>query len=600
VKLSGKLSGFQIIFGDSEYTPRVGDLPNVICVTARNLTTGEEWGVWRDECQARLTAPYPCDVGSIFVAYNAMAELTTHIALGWPLPVLVIDLMAEFRVLTNRDLGKHSSVPGFSLQDALHTFNLMHLLPVDKEKWQQRCIDGDMFASPEDRVGLLNYCMQDVVAAEGLFNAMLPHLELELSHARWRGEWVKTNALMHAAGIPADVHEYRRLERHLPMIRRRMIEEVADYRIYDSKGRFSHQRFQSWLDARGYQWPKTKTGRLVMEDEVWRDQRNVIPEITRLADVKLNQSKLKGPFSLALGSDGRMRPDLIPLAAKSGRTAMKGNHVFVKPKWMRGVIRPLPGTALVYADYSAEEFLISGVISGDQAIIADYGSGDPYLHRAKLAGFAPPDATKSSHRPIREVFKVASLATAYGQTAEALAIRLQVRVPTAVRVLEQIQRAYYIREKYFDKHVNEALLGGWVRTSASHFRMRLSSKTSTNLLRNWSVQATGADVLMLAGPLIQNAGVNLIATVHDAALVECPIEDLEDVIEATRDAMVEASRRVLGVGLRVGVSRTVAPDRYLDEQEAEVRRRGELDMWTRVQDWLAEEEMASVVATLSR
>jgi hypothetical protein len=107
-------------------------------------------------------------------------------------------------------------------------------------------------------------------------------------------------------------------------------------------------------------------------------------------------------------------------------------------------------------------------------------------------------------------------------------------------------------------------------------------------------------VLMLAGPLIQSAGVKLIMTVHDAALVECRIEDLDDVIEATRDAMIEASRRVLGVELRVGVSRTVAPDRYLDEREMEVRRQGGLDMWTRVQRWLDEEEKTNGSAAIER
>jgi DNA polymerase family A len=595
-----KLDDRQIIFSDSEYTPRNGDLPKVICVVSKNLATGEVWRTWREECYARPAAPYPCDDSAILVSFNAMAELVTHLSLGWLLPPLVIDLMAEYRRLTNKDFGKHSRVPAFSLVDALHRFNLTHLVPVDKSRWQQRCIDGDTFESPEDRVGLLNYCEQDVLSTEGLWNAMRPHIEHELPQALWRGAWVRTNAVMHALGIPIDVPEYRRIVEHLPAIKRRMIEDVADYGVYDIRGKFTHQKLKSWLDARGYHWPVTRTtGRLDMRDETWRDMKTAIPEISRLAEVVLNQSKLKNSLDFSVGSDGRSRPGLIPFAAKSGRTAWK-RCVFGAPVWARGVIRPVPGTGLIYLDYSAEEFLISGVLSKDPAILSDYRTGDPYLYRAKLAGFAPPDATKASHRSVRDVFKVASLATAYGQTAEALAVRLQVPVPTAVRVLDQIQKSYHVRERYFDKHVSEALLGGWVRTPASHFRMQLSERTSTNLLRNWNVQATGVDVLMMAGPLIQNAGIKLLMTVHDAALVECRIEDLDDVEEAARDAMVEASRRVLGVELRVGAARTVAPDRYLDEREVEVRRQGEVDMWTRVQGWLDEEETATVIATTSR
>src|SRR5262249_31788627 len=247
---------------------------------------------------------------------------------------------------------------------------------------------------------------------------------------------------------------------------------------------------------------------------------------------------------------------------------------------------------LAYIDYSAQEFLISGVLAKDPAIFADYASGDPYLTRAKLAGFAPANATKASHRPVRDIFKVASLATAYGQTSDSLAIKLQVSNAVAVQVLDQIKQSYSVRERYFDNHVSAALLSGWVRTPASHFRMRISSRTSENLLRNWNVQATGVDVLMAAGPLIQKAGVNLLMTVHDAALIEAPVEDLEEAVEATSQAMREASRRVLGVELRVGVVRTLAPDRYLDERELEIRRQGGVDTWIRVMRWLGEGDEA--------
>ena len=56
-----------------------------------------------------------------------------------------------------------------------------------------------------------------------------------------------------------------------------------------------------------------------------------------------------------------------------------------------------------------------------------YHSGDPYLAFAKQAGAAPADATKATHKAVREQFKACVLAVQYGMGGEALAQRIGVR-----------------------------------------------------------------------------------------------------------------------------------------------------------------------------
>src|SRR5689334_13162131 len=55
-------------------------------------------------CQADLVAmcmpPYSVADDSLLVAFYASAEAGCHLALGWPLPMRVLDLFAEFRVRT--------------------------------------------------------------------------------------------------------------------------------------------------------------------------------------------------------------------------------------------------------------------------------------------------------------------------------------------------------------------------------------------------------------------------------------------------------------------------------------------------------------------
>ena len=128
----------------------------------------------------------PIGPTSSCVAYSAEAELLAYRAIGWAAPTRVVDLMAEYRCVSNEDLGKNERVPPYGLSDALHTFDLLDLLSVDKAAWQERCATGVIEDTEADREGLLNYCLQDVLAAEGLWRALLP--TLELSRALWRGE----------------------------------------------------------------------------------------------------------------------------------------------------------------------------------------------------------------------------------------------------------------------------------------------------------------------------------------------------------------------------------------------------------------------------
>ena len=51
---------------------------------------------------------------------------------------------------------------------------------------------------------------------------------------------------------------------------------------------------------------------------------------------------------------------------------------------------------------SWDEFGIAAALSGDQAMMEAYRSGDPYLSFAKQANAAPPDATKATHGALRE------------------------------------------------------------------------------------------------------------------------------------------------------------------------------------------------------
>src|SRR5262249_47994022 len=168
---------------------------------------------------------------------------------------------------------------------------------------------------------------------------------------------------------------------------------------------------------------------------------------------------------LAVGSDGRNRCLLSAFGAKTGRnTPSNSRFIFGPSTWLRGLIRPGPGRAVAYVDWEQQEFGIAATLSGDAAMIAAYGSGDPYLAFAKQAGAVPTDATKQTHGRDRDAFKACVLAVQYGMREVSLAQRIG-QCPARARELLALHRQTYPAYwRWSESAVNHAMLLGFLPT----------------------------------------------------------------------------------------------------------------------------------------
>jgi DNA polymerase-1 len=106
---------------------------------------------------------------------------------------------------------------------------------------------------------------------------------------------------------------------------------------------------------------------------------------------------------------------------------------------------------------------------------------------------------------------------------------------------------------------------GWTcRTGVTEFNERS--------IRNWPVQAAGADILRIACILGTRHGIKLLAPVHDAVLIEAPIDRIEADVALMREIMRRASRVVLNADaagtheLRTDYTIIRYPDRYSDKR----------------------------------
>jgi DNA polymerase-1 len=105
-------------------------------------------------------------------------------------------------------------------------------------------------------------------------------------------------------------------------------------------------------------------------------------------------------------------------------------------------------------------------------------------------------------------------------------------------------------------------------------------------IRNWPVQATGAEILRIACILATRHGIRLLAPVHDAVLIEAPIERIESNVALMQEIMRRASRIVLNATaagtheLRTDAKIIRYPERYSDARGAAI--------WDRVMELLRE------------
>ena len=548
----------EVWFVDFEFSAPDGERPRPVCLVAKELRSGRLVRLFEEELH-RPAPPYAVGPDALFVAYYASAELGCHLALGWPMPVNVLDLYIEFRNLTNGT----ATPMGSSLLGALAYFGLDSIGASEKSGMRELAMRGGPY-TPVEADDLLDYCQGDVDALARLWASFEAHLDLP--RALLRGRYMVAAARMEWNGIPVDVEQLERLRSSWDEIRARLIEAIdGDFGVFEGST-FKQDRFERYLSNQNIPWPRLPTGRLALDDRTFRDIARAYPQLAPIRELRVSLAQLR-LSDLAVGSDGRNRCLLSAFRSKTGRNQPSNSRALFGPSaWVRSLIAPEPGRGLAYIDWSQQEFGIAAALSNDSAMLKAYASGDPYLAFGQQAGAIPPDGTKASHAAQREQFKACVLAVQYGMGKESLAQRIG-QSPARARQLLQLHReAYPAFWKWSEAAVDRAYLTGSLETVFG-WRIRVGDRANPRSLANYPMQANGAEMLRLACIAATEQGVDVCVPVHDALLIEAPLEELGQAVWTTQRAMRDASTAVLdGFELRSDVATVRHPGRYVDER----------------------------------
>jgi DNA polymerase I len=561
------LSQFEeIVLVDFEFNGGEGTRPNVVCLVAYELRSGRRFRLWRDELGPE--PPYRVDARTLFVAYYASAELTCHLALGWPMPANILDLFIEYRNLTNHS---NEVQPAAGLLDALDRFRLDSISLQTKKHWRDVVLRGGPWTA-EERAGILEYCETDVEALERLLRVFpLANLDYALIH----GAYMRADAWMRHWGVPIDLPLFAEMSANWTELRRALIDDLnARYPFFEGET-FKVKLLEQWVIQQGIVfWPRTPTGLRCTDTETLEMIAKRCPAAAEFCTSKITLNQLK-TFELSVDDDGRNRCMLSAYRSKTSRNQPSNSaFVFGLNAAYRSLIKPESGRALAYLDFSGQEFAIAAYSSGDRNMIAAYESGDPYSDWARRANAMPTGGDKFSHPHVRAAYKRASLGVLYGMKAATLSGYVGVSFVRARSILQSHKEAFP-RFWQWSEAVQDAGIIQHELQTVFGWRMRVLPGAKPGTLANFPMQANGAEMPRLACCFAVNRGIHIIAPVHDAILVEGPAEDIDDIVRDLSKCMVEASRAVLGGPVvRVDASKPlVFPHRYVDGRD------GSGDLW---------------------
>jgi DNA polymerase I len=577
---------------DFEYSFDQDGHPSPLCLVARDLRTGHLIRQWKP---FGPVPPYPVGPDSLFVCYSAQAEISCHMALGWKVPARILDLCAEYSDITS---GLRRQGENRRLTDALKYYGLDFLAAEEKKSMQQRAIQGDPWTDQEI-ANMLDYCQTDVDRLERLLPKMLPFIRL--NGALYRGRYMTAIASMEWNGVPLNMPMIDRLWANEKAVVGGLRDEInAVYGFFDEHGRFKLQKFDDYCKAHGIKWPKTKkTRKPVMQTEAIEEQAEIYPGLkmfkeayATLKSMRITQFEVHG---------GRNRAGLRAFGTKTRRNAPSSkDFIFGLSKWMRHLIAPGEGMAIAYIDLEQAEFGIAAALSGDPAMWEAYMSSDCYLAFARQAGEDVPDdeilkanphlkETDSSLANIRALYKTVVLGIQYGQTAFGLALKLKIPVEDAQELIDAHRRVYHVFWKWIDDQVDIAIMRrDPMMVTKWGWHLHINHLTEQRTLQNFPMQAGCGEIFRLAVCLMVERGIKVCAPVHDAVLIEAPIDETDGVVTQAKECSAEASRAYLGRELRTDVKVIRHPDHMKEK-------RGE-GMWNLIQKLLVSTEQKLLAA----
>jgi hypothetical protein len=370
----------------------------------------------------------------------------------------------------------------------------------------------------------------------------------------WSNYSAKAVAQIQARGMPIDMRLWNLVQENKAAVIQYLLRRFdpsfgSEAPIYTLEGEFSYVRFEQYLAAAGINaWPRLESGKLDISGDAFRMMYHLpgIEELHALRDSLGVVVRAKLP----IGRDGRNRASLFPFCTATGRNA-HAKSLYNAHAGMRSFMVFPSDTIGVYLDWRTQEVGVAAALSGDQALIDAYKTGDVYYALARDCGLTDdpdPKHWKNNNTQMRQRMKSLQLGINYGMGVPSVAKRLDRHPLIASAIIEKHRRTYPRFWEWRDNMVQHAMLDRKIET-AFGWPLYLSHSPNQRTLYNFPMQGNGAEMLRLAAWRLCEAGIIPSMLIHDGILIEARNEEQ---VEHTIEIMKAAGRDVCD-GLEIGV-----------------------------------------------
>ena len=292
--------------------------------------------------------------------------------------------------------------------------------------------------------------------------------------------------------------------------------------------------------------------------------------LTHRDRIKLKQ--MVDSLSATVASDGRIHTTFSQVAAATGRLASSDPNLQNIPARsadgmrIRGAFVAGEGfESLMSADYSQIEMRLMAHLSGDEALIEAFNSGED-LHRTMASMvFGTPVAEVSAEE--RSRIKATSYGLAYGLSSYGLAAQLGIPVPEAAALRDRYFERFGKVRDYLEGLVAQARADGYTQTMFGRRRYLPDLRSSNRQRRemaeraalNAPIQGSAADIVKIAMmnvvDALSEAGLKsrLLVQIHDELLLEVAPGEAAVLEAIVRDKMATPVELSVPLDVAVGI-----------------------------------------------